>query len=407
MLLIISSIIVFVTLTFAFHALLRLRGITDTYYELQNVFGPVKRAQDELDIRKSHYQTMQTSYKKGKDKLESLESQLQQYTIGVGTVDNKVFARTTEFDAMEALTEHLAETKERAKYMVKTKTACICSLDRSIRVNGSKAEATKLINREIKLRLKCFDNEIDAAIALANWNNINRLVERVHQAFDDINARGKIIQTQLEPSYRNLKIKELTLSYEISQLKEDIKEAEREERKILREAEREESKIKAAADKARTDRERMEKLVQKELAKYASSTDEQKALLAIHQQELAILKERESRAISMAQQTRAGYVYVISNEMAFGPDIIKVGMTRRVDPNDRVHELGDASVPDTFDVHAFFYSEDAPALESELHKMFHDKRVNLINKRKEFFHLPFSEAINAIESTGFDIQRTA
>ena len=112
------------------------------------------------------------------------------------------------------------------------------------------------------------------------------------------------------------------------------------------------------------------------------------------------LKEAESRgirALSMAQQTRRGHVYVISNIGSFGEQVFKVGMTRRLDPLDRVKELGDASVPFEFDVHAMIYSEDAPALEKQLHREFEQKAVNRINPRKEFFRLPLAEIRHAVE----------
>ena len=82
---------------------------------------------------------------------------------------------------------------------------------------------------------------------------------------------------------------------------------------------------------------------------------------------------------------RAGYVYVISNVGAFGPNVVKIGMTRRLEPRDRIRELGDASVPFRYDVHALFFSDDAIALEGELHKAFADRRVNFVNERREFF----------------------
>lgn len=406
MLLITSSVVVGIMVAFVVYSYMQLSGLNSAYNEIKDKFRLVDIEQEELNKKESKYSELQKSYLKDRGKLLSLEKQLHQYSIGVGTVDNRLYKRTTEFEKLEPLTSELSSVKEQAKLFVKNKKACICNLGNNLQVNGRKASATKLINREIKLRIRCFDNEVNAAIALANWNNINRLVECVKNSFDDINLRGQIIKTQLQPSYRDLKISELKLSYEITQLKNDIKEAEREERRVTREAEREEGKIKAAAEKAQKDRERMERLVEKELQKYESATNEQKALLALHQEELSILIERENRAISMAQKTRAGYVYIISNKVAFGPDMIKIGMTRRVDPNDRVHELGDASVPDTFDVHAFFYSEDAPKLESALHNIFADNRVNLVNRRKEFFDVPFNQVIETIEKGNFDVQRT-
>ena len=134
------------------------------------------------------------------------------------------------------------------------------------------------------------------------------------------------------------------------------------------------------------------------MEKLGSLNQDQLDILEHHKAEPALLKDREERAISMAQKTKAGYVYVISNPMSFGDDVIKVGMTRRVDPYDRVRELGDASVPDTFDVHALFYTEDAPSLESKLHKKFDGKRVNLVNRRKEFFRMDKQAVIDAAMS---------
>lgn len=374
----------------------RVRKIKPSFIKLKNTFKVLDREQTLLDKKAKTYALLQSNYLREKSELSAIESLLQQHAIGIGTVDSKMYNRVTDFTKLEQMESKLNDIREQAKALVKNKKACICAFSGNMQVNGRKAEATKLINREIKLRIRCFDNEVEAAIALASWNNINRLIERINRVFLDINNKGKIIQTQLQAQYRDLKVAELKLSYEISQLKNDIKEAEREERSAQREAEREEGKIKAAAEQAQKDRARMEALVQKELLKYESATEEQRAILALHQAELAILKERENRATSMAQLTRAGYVYIISNNMAFGPEIIKIGMTRRVDPYERVHELGDASVPDTFDVHAFFYCEDAPALESELHRTFSDKRINLVNKRKEFFNIPFNEAIEAV-----------
>ena len=152
-------------------------------------------------------------------------------------------------------------------------------------------------------------------------------------------------------------------------------------------------RLREEAEKAKKEREIMEKLVASELSKLESSSEEQKSLYEFHKEELEKPKERESRAVSLAQITRAGYVYVISNETSFGKGICKIGMTRRAEPYDRVKELGDASVPEIFDVHAFAYTEDAPLLENFLHKEFSDQRVNLVNKRKEFFFVEPSEVL--------------
>lgn len=114
-------------------------------------------------------------------------------------------------------------------------------------------------------------------------------------------------------------------------------------------------------------------------------------------QEALTMKER---ALSMAQQTRVGYVYVISNTRSFGEDIYKIGMTRRLEPMDRVRELSDASVPFAFDVHYMIYTDDAPKLEAQLHQRFADSRINADNYRKEFFRVSLTEITEVLNGIG-------
>lgn len=386
----------------------KLSGVSDAYKKTKSDFKQV----DEILLQQmaidDEYTELQNNYSDSKDKLKKAERKISQYELGIGTVDKLDYKLlySGENLTLEFLEDHLDLTKRQIKESIKEKKACKCKLE-GVTVNGKKSEATKLINREIKLRIRCFDNEVKSAIALSNWNNINRLISRVEDTFESINRRGELMETTLQEEYKERKIRELRLLFEIAELKEELKQQEREERRIEREAEREEAKIQKAADKAKTDRERMEKLVAKELAKLDSMNDEQRQLLELHQQELALLEEKESRAVSMAQQTRAGYVYIISNPMSFGNDIVKIGMTRRVDPYERVRELGDASVPDVFDVHAMFYCEDAPSLESQLHSEFDEHRLNLVNKRKEFFKVPFDRVISTAENLGVEVKRTA
>lgn len=367
------------------------------YERLSTVFSEVDRGQAELDEVEQEYRDLQTQYAGRKQKLELNCRVLAQYDIGAGTVDDSLIQVAHSTDDIDDLQIQLSKVKDSIKALVKAKRACVCYMGNDITINGRKAGVKTLFNREVRLRLRCFDNEVKSAIALANWNNIGRLNERVRRAFKEINDRGQLVKTFIDKKYLELRLAELNLSFEISELKALKKEEEREELLLEREAEREEQKIKAAAEKARKDRERMEKLVERELAKLDSMTEAQRHELEMHKRELEELKSREQRAVSMAQQTRAGFVYVISNVNSFGEGVVKIGMTRRADPNERVRELGDASVPDTFDVHGFFYCEDAPRLESDIHKAFDDKRLNFVNKRKEFFFIDVYDALKKIE----------
>ena len=121
---------------------------------------------------------------------------------------------------------------------------------------------------------------------------------------------------------------------------------------------------------------------------------------------LRLTEEKSQRALSMAQQTRSGFVYIISNIGSFGENVYKIGLTRRLEPLDRVHELGDSSVPFEFDVHAMIYSEDAPALENQLHKHFAAMQMNKVNFRKEFFKVDLAHIREEVEKLGLNAKWT-
>ncbi|MGB5989476.1 MAG: GIY-YIG nuclease family protein [Marinifilaceae bacterium] len=182
-----------------------------------------------------------------------------------------------------------------------------------------------------------------------------------------------------------------------SKLHEQIKKLE--EQKELREQMREEEKVRKEADKAQKEAEKEERLYQKAFTeaqnKIKDATGDEleklKAQLTEIKSKLEQAGNMKERAISMAQQTKAGHVYVISNIGSFGENVYKIGMTRRLEPLDRVKELGGASVPFNFDVHALIYSDNAPLLENTLHKEFHNRKVNLVNSRREFFNVSLEE----------------
>lgn len=366
------------------------------YAEIEKTYEPASIEETILSELSNEYSSLQFSYQTELAELRQNEKRLSQYYLGVGTTDSVIYTNLATNRDIDDVDEQLKYIKASLKRLVSEKKACICKIGNDVVVNGKKSEAKKLFNREIKLRLRCLDNEFKAASALVDWNNISRLIERTEKTFSEINSSGTIVKTYLSDKYLLLKVKELRLGYELNQLKQELKEAEREEARIQREAEREEKRIKDAAEKAKSERELMERLVAEELSKLEASTEEQKALYELHKQELEALREKEKRAVSLAQLTRAGYVYVISNPVSFGEGIVKIGMTRRADPNDRVKELGDASVPELFDVHAFAFTDDAPTLEKFLHNKFSAQRVNLINGRKEFFYVVPEEVLSEL-----------
>ena len=372
---------------FALSSFKKLKFEKERAAAIDPIYAPIEVAEIAQKAVENEYVALRREYRGDLEALKKAEKKQSLFELGIGTTDEALYKPTKELETVELLQDELATIKNQIKFVRSKKMACQCEFGSDVVVNGRKAAARKLFNREVRLRLRCLDNEFKMANAVIDWNNVNRLTERCEIAFRDINATGKIAKTFLRKPYLDLKLRELILQFEIKNLKAKLKEEEREKRQIEREAELAEARLKADTEKVKADRAKMEKLVQRELAKIDTASADQLALLEKYKKQLALLKRREARAVSMAQLTRSGHVYVISNEKSFGLGVCKIGMTRRLDPNVRVRELGDASVPELFDVHAFAFTDDAPALEKYLHDAFENKRVNLVNRRKEFFRV--------------------
>ena len=195
---------------------------------------------------------------------------------------------------------------------------------------------------------------------------------------------------RIQPSYVELRARELQLAVNHLKAKQLEKELEKERKAELREQAKAERELQA--ERERLEKEKQHYLnVLKTVEELGNEEEAQKLKQQIIEIEHGI-NDVEKREANM----RAGYVYVISNLGAFGPGMVKIGMTRRLDPMDRIRELGDASVPFNFDVHALFFSEDAVRVETDLHHRFADKRVNRVNLRREFFYATPTEVRDAL-----------
>jgi hypothetical protein len=258
--------------------------------------------------------------------------------------------------------------------------------------------------------LRAFNGECDYLISKVKWNNINQMKVRMRSLFDSVNKLGKGLQVFINTEYYELRAKELILEYEY----QEKKQREKEEMKAIQDEIREEEKARRDFERAQREAEKKEATFQKALdlarkeIQGASGEKNEELKLKIEklEQELSEIQEKKERALSMAQQTKRGHVYVISNIGSFGDDMYKIGMTRRLDPEDRVRELGDASVPFRFDIHAMIYSEDAPNLENELHKAFTERKANMLNNRKEFFKVSIDEIEQKIKELGLKAELT-
>lgn len=312
------------------------------------------------------------------------------------------FAESRQYQ--ERLELVLAQQKE----MLRAKNAAVCSAEWT--VNGSKVEGRKQTNQTLKLMLRAFNGESDAAVAKVRYNNVHVMEARMRKAFEVINGLAEVQQCRIVDAYLQLKLEELYLSHEY----EDKLQAEKEEQRRIRERMRDEEIAQRELERAQAEAEREEARYEQALAKAreevesAAGAKQERLNQKIEelQQRLAEAHANKERAVARAQMTRSGHVYVISNLGSFGEHVYKIGMTRRLDPMDRIRELGDASVPFQFDVHAIIYSDDAPSLECELHKAFDGHRVNLVNERKEFFRVPIEQIAHAVREQHGEIEIT-
>lgn len=333
--------------------------------------------------------------------ISILEENLELTTFGV-------YSPHFDFDTSEKFKDAINTTREKQKIIIGKKEAVVCHTQWE--VSGSKREGAKMTNRYIKLMARAFNNECDACNSKVKWNNIKQMEARIEKAFSAINKLGETHSIDITREYLDLKLEELRLTHEYAEKRQE----EKEEQRRIREMQREEEKVLKEVEEAKKKAEKEELQYQKALEKARldlekAKDDEVEALKG----EISALERKfeeahsdKERAISRAQLTKSGHVYIISNIGSFGENVYKIGMTRRLEPLDRVKELGDASVPFRFDVHAIIFSKDAPKLENELHDAFKNNRINLVNSRKEFFKVPLVEIENKVISGNSEIQFT-
>lgn len=253
-------------------------------------------------------------------------------------------------------------------------------------VNGSEAQGRTMLRDYAKLMLRAFNAEADVLVRGLKPYALDAAVDRLKKVASTIQRLEKTMSIRITDEYLQVRIRELQLVADFAQKKAEEKELERQERERLRE----ERKVQQEMERERVK-------LEKERQHYMNALE---ALMAKGDLEAA---ERMSGQISEVERAiadvdyraaniRAGYVYVISNIGSFGQSLVKVGMTRRLDPMDRIRELSDASVPFNFDVHALFFSKDAVGIETAMHNRLSGSRVNLVNMRREFFRVTPLEA---------------
>ena len=276
--------------------------------------------------------------------------------------------------------------------------------------NGGKifeeGEFAKLRKDGLKLALRSFNSESDYCVDNVKFNNVEKMAERIRRSFTTCNKLLRTMHCFFKDIVLEQKLEELYLAHEYQQKRYEEKEAARQAREDLRQQEKLEREIKDARAKIDKERQHFAAALQNLKARLIDTSDKQEQEdLQARIDELNVQNsqlEEEDMALDYREKNaKAGYVYVISNIGAFGEGIFKIGMTRRLEPQERVDELGDASVPFRFDVHALIFSKNAPELEARLHSHFAAGRLNKVNGRKEFFRAELKE-IESIIRANYD-----
>lgn len=288
-------------------------------------------------------------------------------------------------DALKAIEKELIEFAKSGRAASGTKRWAI---------NGSDKEGAKMVADVTKLMLRAYNAEAEAILRSLKPHKLASATERLAKMRGSISSLGKFMQIQISDEFHALRVKELELTADFLAKVEEERERDREARAQLKEEEA--ARKEFAREQARLEKERQHYVA----AVTAVEARGDVAAVAELKEKIATVENAIAGVAQRAANTRAGYVYVISNLGSLGEGVVKIGLTRRLDPMDRVRELGDASVPFRFDVHAIIFSDDAVGLETRLHHRFAESRINLVNNHREFFRVKPSEVKEALLEGG-------
>lgn len=365
--------------------------------ELQNA-ATLNNYVSELESRKENLEKEISSLSSS---IDSMKKEAIFFEDAITYQEFGLYTPRYSFITSEEYKKELDRVRADQKAMIKNDTAIAGS--KTWTVDGSKSKGNKMIKDMKKLFLRAFNSDCEDTISKVKYSNYDMSLKKIYQSAESIQKLGTMMSLSITPQYINSKVDELRLSFEYQQKKQEEKEAQKAARAEMREAARLQKEIEAQRKKIEKEQTHYQTAYEKLLKQLESDPNNDDLLQKkseIESQLADIDKAIKDIDYREANQ-RAGYVYIISNIGAFGKNVYKIGMTRRLDPQDRIDELGDASVPFNFDVHAMIFSDDAPALESALHKAFENRKLNMVNTRREFFNVTLDE-IKEVVKKNFD-----
>ncbi len=375
---------------------------TNLYNEYLNFEEIGERAEKEKLRIKAEFEEegkrLNESIERLKEVKKELEQEKNNLQLEISNYEKEIIIKTTDTRDYEGITSMQLKNE-----------LSLLSIEEKELINSGKAliinskDTKKNINYQVKQILRSFSAETENIISKVTVSNIDTYRNKLVKAYETLNNIFKVDDIELSKNILDLKLKELNLIYQY-QLKI---EQEKEQQKAIKEQMIEEEKVRREIEKEKIKLDKEEKQFKNEVSKlmtYLQKTDNdiEKNLyldkIKELEEKLKLIEKDRENVLQREQNTRAGFVYVISNIGSFGENVYKIGMTRRLEPMDRVKELGSASVPFEFDVHAMIFSEDAPALETTLHQHFKKYEINKVNLRKEFFRVDLKQIEEVVKA---------
>ncbi|MGF1692584.1 DUF4041 domain-containing protein [Photobacterium kagoshimensis] len=394
-----SFVLIFVLMTF-FLALNKRKKLLAEIIRKENLLSEkpideiltdLQTSIDEVVLRLSDGKPIYANMKKD---LSSSREQLKYIDVGL-------LPPTYKFDDSESLKERIADCLERQYLVIKSGKATTAYSN--WKWFGSASKGAQMVASYQSLLLRAFNAEFDMIRKKMRHSSYDTALNKLSRLEQQLEKLGETANVTISYEYVRLKEEELSVWHSELLQKEGLKKEKKAQQALLREQAKQSGgdsdDLEDDIYYRKSDLVKAQK-VAKQLHGASALDMEQK--IADMQKEIEKLESKFERATSQAQLTRAGYIYVISNIGSFGEGVVKIGMTRRLEPMDRVSELGDASVPFKFDVHTLTFVNDAPKIEKELHRRFNDSRVNTENHRKEFFKVSPKQVEEAMLDMGIE-----
>lgn len=366
--------------------------INDKKRILDEMLIDIKNAKQELHLL-NDIKSSETKLSDLKKEIENAQTELAISNESLGLQEYGFFERQYKFNDSIEYSNALKNIRNVEKEMVKNGSAI--TILGAITYNDSIPKGHAIQKKIGKAAIRGFNGESDAILTKISALNLEKKIQALVRSYEQLNKMYESNSIAISSDYAELKIEELKLAAEYELVKQEEKEMLREQREQEREDKKAQAEIIAAKKKLEKDKihyqqvlndlyEKLKTSSENEITTIKSNITEYETKVSEIQQDIEDMDYREGHAT-------AGYVYIISNIGAFGPDVFKIGVTRRLDPLDRINELSSASVPFKFDVHALVFSEDAFALETMLHQKFDNQKINKVNGRKEFFKVNLEE----------------